>query len=239
MSSRQRHISLITLATIALTLTACQSGRFGSEISAQPEPQKLSQPDGMTVKSPADQPFNITFSSSSRTPGLDGTAESDASVEDSGSASARATVESAGQATAGFQLGHAITNDTTRQTDITVSLRFQYAFDVTEQPLLNLPGAQAALRLYARTEHGRLLRDIPLVDHSTESGPAQRESEEHLNFTLTLAPGETVNVFLAGQTQVNIEADRSASAKLELRGTRLEITTAPAPKVRTTGDEQS
>lgn len=89
-----------------------------------------------------------------------------------------------------------------------------------------------------RGGRGRLLRDLTLLMHSTESGGASRESDETLRFTLTLGPGESASVFLAGQVQIEIRAGRSARGSLKLTDLRMEVTSRPAPAVQSTGDEQ-
>lgn len=226
----------VTLAA-GLLATGCASGQFGSELSAQPTGRKIGDAAGTTIRLPADQPLNITLSKSTREPGLEGSADANASAQGSGQATATATVTGGGKAEALFQLGHALTNATERQTDFECAVRFEYEFDAQAAADLRLPDTTIGLRLYARNSQGRVLRDMPIVTHTTENGPAKRHSTENLGFTLTLAPNETVNLFLAGQTKIDAPDARSAAGTLKLSNLMMEIQSRPAPAVRTAGHE--
>jgi len=162
---------------------------------------------------------------------LDGTAQAAATAERIGRAEATAAVTHSGTAEGLFQLGHALANDTDRQIDLEFTVRFAYEFEVQHQPEVRLPDAVVGLRLYARDDHGRLLRELALLDHSTEDGPARRQADDRLDFALTLGPGQSVDVFLAGQARVEIDSARSASVTLRLSGLQFEVVTRPAPAV--------
>jgi hypothetical protein len=135
-------------------------------------------------------------------------------------------------------MGHAITNETDRQMDFNVSLAFRYAFEAEADANSRLPDASVGLRLYAREKRGRLLRDVALVSYTTENGATRRASSEDLDFTLTLGPGDTVEVYLAGQARVEVPAERSAACKLSLSELTAEIEARPAPAVRAASDER-
>lgn len=222
--------------TLAVGLFAsCTSGELGGELAARPKPHALRQPEGVTIRLPQDEPFAIALPRSSRQVGLGGEAAADATAKPTGEAEARASVTTSGTAEGVFQLGHALLNETDRQTDLDLTVRFRYSFEVTQATESRLADAVLGLRLFARDDRGRLLRELPLVQHSTENGAAQRSADECVQFTLTLAPGGAVNVFLAGQTKVDIPAERSAAALLKLEGLQFEVVTRPAPAVRADG----
>lgn len=233
----RRPVLALTVACL-LALAGCAGGGFGSELSVEPKPQQISRPEVTTLRIPQEQPFNIALPQSSRKPGLNGRAEADAKATPTGSAEASASVTQSGTADGQFQLGHAFSNETSRQTDFRFRVSFRYEFEVAAEPELDLPDAEVGLRLYARDDRGRLLRDVVLVAHTTESGATRRGAAEDVDFTLTLAPNTAVNVFVAGRVGVNIREGRTASGVLRLNDLVIELTTQPAPAVRTAGDAQ-
>lgn len=227
---------LVACGGWAALLAGCGDARFGSDLPRQPRATALRQTEPTRLRLPQDGAFSIVLPQVHRQPGLDGTAESDAQASGDGRAVAQASVTQTGQAEGLFQLGHAFRNSTGRQVDIAFTVRVEYAFELAASPETAYPDAQVGLRLYARDGRGRLRRELVLVEHSTENGPVKRQSDSAVDFTLTLAPGETVNVFLAGRARVELEAGRSGSARLEVGQLEMEAVTQPAPAVRTGED---
>jgi hypothetical protein len=224
---------LVPLLAGPLLLAGCVSAQFGRELAARPTPMVLNRVEGMTVRLPQEQPFNITLARAAREPGLAGTAEVDAYARPEGAARASAAVENGGKSEALFQIGHALRNGTDRQADFACRVQFEYEFE-TQAP--ETPGATDAfvgLRLYARLERGRLLRDVPLTQHAAENGAVRRSSREQVEFTLTLGPGDAVDVFVAGQARVEVPEGRSATCAVTLRGLEMEVVTRPASAVAT------
>lgn len=236
------HIRRITsalcvpLAGLAL-LSGCESGQFGAELVAQPKAYAINSTQTTTLRLPSDQSYNIALPRVEEEPGLGGSAEADATAEATGSASAMARVDHGGVAEGVFQLGHAIRNATQRQTDLKIDVRFTQSFKAGTSSAAGLADAMAGLRIYARTGRGRVLRDIALLDYSTESGSVARTTTEGVDFTITIGPNETVNVFLAGRARVDVPDERSAHARIELRDVTMSIEAVPAPAVRTAGGE--
>ena len=194
--------------------------------------------EGDTLRLPEQEAFSIALPQTSEKAGLDGTAEADADATQAGTAAAAAAVTNSGTVLGSFQLGHAFKNDVERQTDFDFDLRFHYEFEIAATPETSYPDAQVGLKLYARGSRGRLLRDLTLFEHSTENGSTVRKSDETLHFTVTLGPGEAVNVFLAGQVRIEIREGRSARGSLKLSDLRMDVTTRPAPAVKSSDDEQ-
>jgi len=226
------------LLACTCVLVGCGGQRFGSELGTRPKTRPLSRMEGSAVRLPEGKPFAIAVPQASKKPGLEGTAEADARASGSGTADASATISFSGTAEGSFQLGDAFENDTPRQTDFDFTVRFHYAFEAEAHPASAYPDATVGLNLYARDGRGRLLRELKLIDYSTEHGPARGESHEDRQFTLTLGPGESVNVFLAGRVRVDIREGRSAHGSLRLTGLQMEVATRPAPDVAPSGDEQ-
>lgn len=217
----------------------CASGRVGSELAVKPRPHRIESSAPVVLRVPQDEPFNIVLPSNSRRAGLDGTAESDADAHGDGRAHASVAVTGSGMAEATIQLGHAVANDTGRQADYTFSVQVEYECTAVQEPAVFLPDAQVHLRVYARLDSGRIVRDIAIVGHTTENGPIEQHGNEQVSFTLTLGPHESVSVFVAGQARADISAERTARAALALRAVAMEVSAQPAPAVRTTGDERS
>jgi hypothetical protein len=216
----------------------CAGGNFASELSAKdkPIPQPLSNAAGKTIRLPQDKPFSLIVNDSQQKAALDGSAEADAEAQRDGQAQASASVSDGGQARATFQLGHAFKNDTERQTDLHVTVRCDYEYEAG--PASRWGDATVGLKLYARDGRNRLLTSFSLVQHSTEDGAATSKDSKVMDFTLTLGPGESVNVFLGGQVEIDIDAGRSAHGSLKLSGLEMEVEPRPAAAVRTGDDEQ-
>jgi hypothetical protein len=188
---------------------------------------------GETLHLPADEPFSIAAPRTSETPALGGTAKADADVTGPDSAQAAADVHDAGTALGSFQLGHALTNDTERQADYDFTVRFRYSFEDSATPPSGYPDAAVGVNLYARDGHNRLLREETVLTHTTEKGAGAGSSDVSRQFTLTLGPGQTVSVFVAGQVKVEIRAGRSARGALKIAEMRMDVVTRPAPEVPT------
>ncbi len=232
-ASARRCIVPAAVATIAGLLAGC-GGQFGSEIKVHARPLEIRAAEASTtIRLPQDRPFGIFTHNSSRQPGLDGSAEAEDQARPDGSALARAGVKEVGKASAEFQVGDVFANQTERQLDLVFRVSYRYEFEVGSEPARLLPDAAARLRLYARGARGELLRQIALVDASTEAGPGQGRSDDTRQFTLTIGPGGTLTVWLAGQAQVDIQGEHSANAELRLSGLQFEVVTHPAPAVQT------
>ncbi len=229
---------LAAAGSLTLAAVGCGGANFGSELSAKPKPQALGRTEGKTLRLPQDEPFSIHLNRSQQQAGLDGTAEADARAKREGQGAVSARVTSGGQASATFQLGHAFANDGDRQVDLNVAVSCEYEYEAGADPATPWPDATVGLKLYARDGRNRLLNSFSLVQHSTKQGAASSRDRKELRFTLTLGPGESVNVFLAGQVAIEVEAGRSAHGSLKLSGLQMEVETRPAPPVRTAGDEQ-
>ncbi len=228
---RARHLAALFVPLFILS--GCASDQFGSQLSAHPKARAIDRPEGTTLHLPQDQPFNITLPRATKQPGLEGTAEVDATAKPNGDAAASASVTNGGSAEAVFQLGHAVSNATEKQVDFEFHVHLQYEFEAQASTELSLPDATVGLRLYARYEQGRLIRDIALVGYTTENGATKRQSTENVNFTLPLGPGDSLSVFIAGQAKVEVPASRSASRSIKISDFQIEVLTRPAPAVRT------
>jgi len=224
-------------AILPVTVTGgCAGSRFGSDLPAPTRPQALRATEGAHLCLPQDRAFSIAVPQVTRKAGFDGQADADATCSGQGSARATAEVIGSGEATALFQLGHAFANELERQVDLEIAVRYRCVFEASSSPESGAGGAQIGLRLYARESRGPLLRELVLVQYGSEAGPAQRQAADEVRFTLTLAPGAAVDVFLAGQVRIEIREGRSARGSLELSQVELEATTRPAPAVSWDGD---
>jgi hypothetical protein len=217
-----------TLLGCVSLLCGCGEDRFGATLAARPAPQPIRRADGGTLRLPADRPFSIALPQSSRQPGLEGTAKSEADASKKGTAEARVEVTDSGQATAMFQLGHAFANESGQPAELQFDVRLHHAYDASATPKTGLPDAKVGIKLYARDNEGRLLRDITFLNHSTENGPAQGEADDTTRFTLTLGPNESVDVYIAGQAVIDIKERRSAHCCVTVDKLEFDVTTCAA-----------
>ncbi len=229
-----------TLCLCTLILAGCGGGQFGSKLSSRPRPQPIRDTQASTLRLPADHKFSIVLPKVSKAPGLDSTATADCNAQADGQALALASITGNGLVESQFQIGHAVKNATELQADLDFRVRFRREFEVTHSLESPLPDAVVGLRLYVQDHDQRTLRDLPLIDLTTEHGAAAQSSDTDVRFTITLEPGGSLDVFLAGRAKVEIPDDRtaSASASLKLSGLEIEIQTRPAPPVRVTDDER-
>lgn len=228
---RPRGGCALLLATSLLACAGCSGTQFGSELSARPRPRLIGQPHSTTLRVPQDERFAIALPRSTRQAGLDGTADGDATADPTGSASATATVKLSGTAESLFQLGHSFANGTDQQLDLDITARCHSTYRVHAEPNAQLPDAVVGLRLYVRDSRGRMLRDLVLLDQDTENGTTQGQADQSPRFTITLAPGESADVYIAGLAKVDIPTGRTATAELTLSGLQFEVVTQPAPLV--------
>lgn len=226
------------LASSVLVCVGCGGAQFGSELSAHPQPRLIEKPARTTLRVPQDEPFAIALPRSAREGGLDGTADGDATADPAGSATATASVKFSGMSESLFQLGHSFANGTDQQMDLDVTAHFHSTYRVHAEPDAQLPDALVGLRLYVRDSRGRMLRDLVLLDQTTENGATQSEADQSPRFTITLAPGESADVYVAGLAKVDIPTGRTATAELSLSGLQLEVVTQPAPLVPAASHER-
>ncbi len=218
------------LAGLLGVLSGCAS-MPGSELTLRPAPSELRATN--VLRLPADQKFSIHLAPSSREPGLAGQAQSESSATDDGQAAASASVSEGGKATAGFQLGHAFHNDTGQQLDLATTLRLSYAFDTQATPAAPRPEASVTLLAYVRDGRNRLLSTFKIVEHTTEQGAVSAEASRELQFSPTLAPGDTATIYLAGRIAIDTKQGHSAAGRLSVRDLTMQLEPKPAPPIPT------
>lgn len=225
-------LPLLTAMTLVATLSGCGASNVGSELSARPTSTPIKLGDAKAIRLPADAPFSIALAPANHAPGLDGKARAEAVADKKGAASAVAEVENGGAAEATFQLGHSFTNEGDTQLDLHCRVRCTAEHDAGATPDAG-PDAAIGLKLYVRDNRNRLLRSFSLVQQTTEQGAASTSEQKDLRFVLTLAPGESVQVFLAGNAKMECKPGRSAHGSLKLRDIVMEFEPKAAPAVRT------
>lgn len=239
-SKRTRSIRPILFGAGAIAVgfaIGCAGSSFGSELAVRPAPKLIRDIQTTSFSFPRDGKFSIRLPQSSKQAGLVGTVEADATVDTGGKANAKAIVENGGTGSGTVQIGHLIKNDTFRQMDLDIRVAFHFEFDVSCSPDAKVPAASAGIRLYVRDQRNRLLREFDLVQHTTEQGSVRRNSDEEIEFTVSLGPDDSAAIFVAGQASVETEEGRSASATLEIDQLTMDIKTTPAPAVQRAADE--
>lgn len=229
-------LAVAGLALMCVSVTGCAGAGFGAELSKKPRPLLLNEVTGQTVRLPQDGKFAITLAPSEKAKSLEGSADADSNVSPDGSADAHVKVAHGGNAAAGFQLGHSFQNDTQRQIDLDVRVTADYAFEASATPPGPLPDAKVTLHLYALDQRNRKLTEFNFVEHATDKGAASSRDATDTRFTLTLGPGASVSIYLAGQVKVDAKADHSAAGSLKLSNLAMEIASRPAPDVQAASD---
>lgn len=233
-----RASSAAVLSLAGWLACGCGGGDYAAELSARPRTLALRGEEGRTIRLPADEKFSIYRAPSQQDPGLGGSASADGHATPDGAADCRAQVDGGGEATATFQLGHAFANETDRQMDLDVALRFAYDYAVDASPPDAPVDARVGLKLYARDNRNRLLRNNELLAHAAERGAAERAGREDYRFSLTIGPGASVSVYIAGQSTVKADFGRSGRVALKVAGLEMDVTSRLAPPVQTAADEQ-
>lgn len=229
------RLPLGTVSAALIGLAGCGDAQFASELPSKPTAVPISDVSGRKRSLPQDERFSIAVAPSSRHPGLGGTADAHGKASDNGEAELSAMVNNGGTAIANFQLGHAFKNDTRQQMDLDLVVRFNYEFSVTSSPSDRSVDAGVGLKLYARNSRNVLVRRDDLFSHAADRGPAARSGSDEVRLTVTVGPGESISVFLAGQTAVNAEYGRSATCQLSVKGMKMDVSPKAAPPVRSSG----
>ena len=224
---------LMTCVTLAPIVAGCAASAGGSELASRPKTLALSAEAGKVIRLPADGAFSIRHQQSSQVAELGGEATGQASLTESNAARASATVTAGGSASGVFQLGHAFRNESDQQVDLLVRVKLSYAYDASNEPREARPDASVSLNVFARDGRNRLIRSMPLVNHTTEQGDARSQGQEDVSFVATLGPAESLSVWVAGSARADVKPERSASASVQVSGVSIEVETRPAPPVRT------
>jgi hypothetical protein len=227
------HLTIVA-AFLPLMLAGCSGGSMSSELTMRPDPRPLGKSAGSVVRLPKDEKFAIALAPAQKSPGLQGTADATASAAREGNAELTASVENGGTAAATFQLGHAFANDSDRQIDLLVKTRFNCEFRAEVKPAGETEDATLGLSIFARDGHGRLLKSVGVVQYSTSEGSLSSRSGRENEFTLTLGPGQSVSVFVAGDVRIDAKEGRTVSGAMRLTGLEMDVESKPAPAVSAT-----
>jgi hypothetical protein len=227
---------VLMLAVHLLSLSGCAGGAAGADLAltSRGDPRSL-RGAAETLRVPLDEKFSIRHHEATHVAELEGTAEATATASTDGKASADAAVEGGGSAGGLFQLGHSFRNDSDIQLDLELRVAAAYEYAVAASPDVLLPDAAASLRLLARDDRGRRLRELVMTDVTTENGAPRGSDRKETRLTLTLAPRQTVHVFLAGSARCETKPERRGEASLKLTEFSMEAATRPAPAIPSSG----
>ena len=232
------YVAITVCLPLVICIAGCGGANFGSEFESRPSPTALTASEAATTRLPQDYQFSIHRTTSTDDSGLGGTAEPTASAAADGSADVSVEVAEGGEASAVFQLGHAFENKSTQQVDLDVLVRFHFEYNAESTSADRPVDGSVGLKLYARDDRNRLVRNDELIAHALDKGPTQGSGDRDHRFTVTLGPGRSVSVFLAGQTQAKALPGRAGNCALRISGLSMEVTTRAAPAPRTASDEQ-
>ncbi len=228
-----------TLVAVALiVLAGCSAGNPTTSLDYRPPTLALRPGRLGTLRLPEDDRFSLHRAPTQRIPRLTGQVQVEADARDDGTARARTQVVAEGEGWAGFQVGHAVRNETARQIVLDVRIELDWATRVETSPQAPIPGADVSLDVLARDQDNRRLRSVNLLTHDSKNGPLDTESSRTIHWRLTLAPGDAVTLYVAGRTAGKLRsagraaAQRTVVSELQLRRLHMILTPEPSAEVR-------
>jgi len=230
--SRSVIPAFLLAALAGICVTGCAAGGAGGDLSVRPDAKPLSKHAGKAFSLPKDEKFTITLAPASQAPGLEGKAEGKATCEAKGEGKASAKVEKGGTANGTFQLGHAVKNDSEQQVDLSVRVKFKCEYAVEANPMLARGKTAASLKIFARDGRNRLLQSFGVVQQSSDEGKVDSNATKDIGFTITLGPGESVAIYLAGVADANLRDGETGEARISASDVTMELETRAAPQVK-------
>lgn len=218
-------------AALLLLVAGCSSGSMTSELAARPEPRAIAKLAAGMLRLPQDEKFSIALAPAQKSPGIMGVADANAKATHDGNADLSATVENGGTASATFQVGHAFANDSDRQMDLKIRLRFDYEYHAEARPAALTEDAVLGVDVFARSDRGKLLKTINVLKFSTAEGDVTSRGNKEADFVVTLAPADAASVFVGGNVQIAAQDGHSASATIKLSKLEMEIEPKSAPAI--------
>ncbi len=221
--------SLAVLVPLSLLITGCSGGNPTANLEYRPPALNLKAGRLKPIRLPQDDPFSLHRAPTQRTPRLTGDVAVEAEAHPDGTAQARTQIVAEGEGWAGFQVGHAVRNETIRQIVLDVRIELDYAARAESLPQPLIGGASVALDVLARDQNNRRLRQLSLLSHDSEDGPLDAQSTRTVHWRLTLAPGDTVTLYVGGQTAGKLrysatDPQRTLRSELRLRRLRMILT---------------
>lgn len=227
------------LAALAAGIAGCSSGSMTSELAAKPEAHTIAKLASSILHLPKDQKFSIALAPAQKSPGLSGSADATAQAAGDGNATLSASVENGGTASATFQVGHAFTNDTDRQMDLHVRLKFDYEYSAAAKPPSLAADGVLGVDIFARSTRGKLLKTIPVLNFSTAEGDLSSRGEKEAEFSVTLSPAEGAIIFVGGNVQIATKDGHSANGAIKLAKLEMAVEPKAAPAVSATSKPAS
>lgn len=222
-----------TLVACALiVVVGCTAGNPTASLDYRPATLPLRPGQLRTLRLPEDDRFSLHRAPTQRIPRLTGEVRVEADAREDGTARARTQIVSEGEGWAGFQVGHAVRNETVRQIVLDVRIELAWATRVETSPEPLIRGASVVLDVLARDQDNRRLRQVNLLTHDSKDGPLEAQASRTIHWRLTLAPGKAVTLYVGGQTAGKLRAaagtkPRTVSSELQLK--RLHMILTPEP----------
>lgn len=235
LNSSRTAVLTCCLIGINSLIGGCSSGSMTSELVAKPESRSLAKLGSSVIHLPRDEKFSIALAPAQKSPGLLGTADANSQAAHEGNASLSASVDNGGGASATFQIGHAFSNDTDRQMDLHVRVRFDYEYSAGAKPPSLSADGLLGMDVYARSTRGKLLKTIPVLSFSTSEGDLAGRGNKEAEFVVTLGPADGAIIFVGGNIQITTKDGHSANGVIKLSKLEMDVEpkTAPATSVTT------
>lgn len=222
--SSVRSAMMAFWTVFGLALPGCSDAEFGESVSVPQERHASLLDDfaaGKPLVLPGEAGFNLADAQRSSTAA--GRAESNA--DPSGSAHCLASADGVGTATAEFQLGQVLDNRGRNPLKVTVRMEVEYECRLESHPAdTSKPEDQLGLRVFVRDSDQRIPHRMMLTDAGSLAGPSRWTGRQSPSFDVTLEPGLAYYFVLAGRVAVTGTETSSASARIDVRSLKIELT---------------
>ncbi len=221
-----RHsIGVITgIAATGLSIAGCSQAGYGESVSVPPE-QRASLASGFAKGARISVPSDAEFNLHETQRGSDGTGQAKSSAGSNGTASCTAASNGEGSAHAEFQLGYVLDNRGAEALDVNVQFNVDYKWAMrSSASYVSTEADFLGLRVYIRDSNQKTLRELSMAHIAPFSGPTQRSVVESQVFDLSMEPGLSYYLVLAGRTAVGGGAESPVQSEIQVNSLSIELT---------------
>ncbi|MFQ5489599.1 MAG: hypothetical protein ACE5GE_02655 [Phycisphaerae bacterium] len=213
----------VAVSLVGAVAVGCSQAGFG-ESANLPQDKHASLVANFSQGQPLSLPSDTGFNLHDTQRHASGKGKAISSADPAGRASCQADADGVGAATAEFQLGYVLDNRGTDPLDVTADLKVSYSCEVQGNP--DEPAKEPdhlGLRVFVRDSNHRILRSMVLTEVTPFNGPRRWSSQQNPTFDFTMEPGLAYYIVLAGRTAVTGTESNSASARVDVQSTALDL----------------
>lgn len=221
---------LVAAAFLLVGAVGCGGGDWPRVVSVPAD--RMEQVNDLTdvrrMVLPESQPFNVHDRRSSQNPGQTGEARGESDAKAEGTAYCRAEAADGGTASADFLLGHVVHSATDRAVNVLAEFSFEsdQRLTVSDDADTHTHG-DYQLEAYVRDSNKRTIRRVPVAVSASDTGPRTATGKAVIEVAFDMQPGTAYHVLLAGKVAVETVEGAGASAAVEVKNLRIELTFAP------------